>query len=215
MFPCRSRFRKKKSGSHAPFRPKIFRKRIFSKKSSGYPIFRCFWVFWDRCHYRKFFLTRFQFLGPGSRKKKKIGRKNFVPILSVWARKSFETLAIIVIFRKKKKQRKKKERKKKRAKKKIQSVLFPCLRAAPWFCWCSRLASLAQSSLGPAQYRRWAFIQLCISELIIADPFCYHIISLPSSTYIYVVRLTLPGNRSIQALRVFDYNGCRSPPAAG
>ena len=44
-----------------------------------------------------------------------------------------------------------------------------CLRAAPWFCWCSRLASLAQSSLGPAQYRRWAFIQHCISELIIAN----------------------------------------------
>ena len=131
---------------------------------------------------------------------KKIGRKNFVPILSVWARKSFETLAIIVIFRKKK--QRKKRAQKKRGKKKFQSVLFPCLRAAPWFCWCSRLASLAQSSLGPAQYRRWAFIQLCISELIIADPFCYHIISLPSSTYIYVVRLTLPGNRSIQALKV-------------
>ena len=171
-------------------------------------------MFWDRCHYRKFFLTRFQYFG--SRQLKKIfGRKkNFLPILSVWPGKSFETLAIIVIFRKKK-ERKKKQRKKKSEKKRFQSVLFPCLRAAPWFCWCSRLASLAQSSLGPAQYRRWAFIQLCISELIIADPFCYHIISLPSSTYIYVVRLTLPGNRSIQALRVFDYNGCRSPPAAG
>ena len=48
-------------------------------------------------------------------------------------------------------------------------MLFPCLRAAPWFCWCSRLASLAQSSLGPAQYRRWAFIQHCIFELIIAN----------------------------------------------
>ena len=211
MFPCRSRFRKKKSRvATLRLGPKFFENAFF-EKISGYPIFRCFWVFWDRCHYRKFFLTRFQFLGPGSRKKK-IGRKNFVPILSVWARKSFETLAIIVIFRKKK-QRKKRAQKK--SEKKIQSVLFPCLRAAPWFCWCSRLASLAQSSLGPAQYRRWAFIQLCISELIIADPFCYHTISLPSSTYIYVVRLTLPGNRSIQALRVFDYNGCRSPPAAG
>ena len=168
-------------------------------------------MFWDWCHYRKFFLTRFQFLGPGSRKKKLV-EKIFVPILSVWARKSFETLAIIVIFRKKKAAQKKAQKK---SEKKIQSVLFPCLRAAPWFCWCSRLASLAQSSLGPAQYRRWAFIQLCISELIIADPFCYHIISLPNSTYIYVVRLILPGNRSIQASRVFDYNGCRSPPAAG
>ena len=95
--------------------PKFFENAFF-EKISGYPIFRCFWVFWDRCHYRKFFLTRFQFLGPGSQKKKKIGQKNFVPILSVWARKSFETLAIIVIFRKKKaaqkKERKKKERKK-------------------------------------------------------------------------------------------------------
>ena len=50
------------------------------------------------------------------KKKKKIGRKNFVPILSVWARKSFETLAIIVIFRKKKAAQKK-ERKKKSEKK--------------------------------------------------------------------------------------------------
>ena len=163
-------------------------------------------MFWDRCHYRKFFLTRFQFLGPGSQKKKLV-KKNFVPFLSVCAKKSFETLAIIVIFRKKKnsakeKRAQKKSSAKKKSEKKIQSVLFPCLRAVPWFCWCSRLASLAQSSLGPAQYRRWAFIQLCISELIIADPFCYHIISLPSSTYIYIVRLTLPGNRSIQALRV-------------
>ena len=168
-------------------------------------------MFWDRCHYRKFFFDPFPVFGSGQ-SKKKIGRKNFMPILSVWARKSFQTLAIIVIFRKKKAAQKK-ERKKRAIF--FQSVLFPCLRVAPWFCWCSRLASLAQSSLGPAQYRRWAFIQLCISELIIADPFCYHIISLPSSTYIYVVRLTLPGNRSIQALRVFDYNGCRSPPAAG
>ena len=144
MFPCRSRFRKKKSPETTlRLGPKIF------EKISGYPIFRCFWVFWDRCHYRKFFLTRFQFLGPGSRKK--IGRKNFVPILSVWARKSFETLSIIVIFRKKKAAQKKKSAKKK-SEKKFQSVLFPCLRAAPWFCWCSRLASLAQSSLGPAQY---------------------------------------------------------------
>ena len=52
-----------------------------------------------------------------------------MPILSVWAKKSFETLAIIVIFRKKKKaaqkkrERKKKAAQKKRAKKKIQSVL--------------------------------------------------------------------------------------------
>ena len=158
------------------------------------------------------FFDPFPVFGSGQ-SKKKIGRKNFVPILSVWARNSFETLAIIVIFRKKKAAQKKERKKKER--KKIQSVLFPCLRAAPWFCWCSRLASLAQSSLGPAPYRRWAFIQLCISELIIADPFCYHTTSLPSSTYIYVVCLTLPGNRSIQALRVFDYNGCRSPPAAG
>ena len=42
-----------------------------------------------------------------------------MPILLVWAKKSFETLAIIVIFRKKKKkeERKKKERKKKERKK--------------------------------------------------------------------------------------------------
>ena len=95
--------------------PKFFENAFF-EKISGYPIFRCFWVFWDRCHYRKFFLTRFQFLGPGSQKKK-IGRKNFVPILSVWAKKSFETLAIIVIFRKKKK---KAAQKKKSAKKTAQ-----------------------------------------------------------------------------------------------
>ena len=85
--------------------PKFFENAFF-EKISGYPIFRCFWVFWDRCHYRKFFLTRFQFLGPGSWKKKNWS-KNFVPILSVWARKSFETLAIIVIFRKKKTAQKK------------------------------------------------------------------------------------------------------------
>ena len=34
------------------------------------------------------------------------------------------------------------------------------------------------------------------------DHFYHHIISLPSSTYIYVMRLTLPDNHSIQALRV-------------
>ena len=45
-----------------------------------------------------------------------------MPILSVWAKKSFETLAIIVIFRtKKKKQRKKK---KKSAKKKSEKKNF-------------------------------------------------------------------------------------------
>ena len=163
------------------------------------------------CHHSDFLSHFFVIAAPISEKN---SQQNFMPILSFWPGKSFETLAIIVIFRKKKSSAKNK-RAQKKSEKKIQSVLFPCLRAAPWFCWCSRLASLAQSSLGPAQYRRWAFIQLCISELIIADPFCYHIISLPSSTYIYVVRLTLPGNRSIQALRVFDYNGCRSPPAAG
>ena len=36
-----------------------------------------------------------------------------MPILSVWPGKSFQTLAIIVIFRKKKEERKKKEREKK------------------------------------------------------------------------------------------------------
>ena len=49
----------------------------------------------------------------------------FVPILSVWPGKSFETLAIIVIFRKKKEERKKKSAKKKRAKKKIPEWAFP------------------------------------------------------------------------------------------
>ena len=44
-----------------------------------------------------------------------------MPILSVWAKKSFETLAIIVIFRKKKERKKKAAQKKER--KKIQSVL--------------------------------------------------------------------------------------------
>ena len=34
--------------------PKFFENAFF-EKISGYPIFRCFWVFWDRCHYRKFF----------------------------------------------------------------------------------------------------------------------------------------------------------------
>ena len=46
-----------------------------------------------------------------------------MPILSVWRGKSFETLAIIVIFRKKKEERKKKERKKK-SEKKIFRVCF-------------------------------------------------------------------------------------------
>ena len=105
-------------------------------------------------------------------------------------------------FSQKKRGAQKKEERQRKQSDFFQSVLFPRLRAAPWFCSCSRLVSLVRSSLGLAQYRRWAFIQLCISELIIADLFCYHIISLPSSTYIYVVRLTLPGNRSIQALRV-------------
>ena len=44
-----------------------------------------------------------------------------MPILSVWRGKSFETLAIIVIFRKKKEERKKKERKKKERKKKTRA----------------------------------------------------------------------------------------------
>ena len=41
-----------------------------------------------------------------------------MPILSVWAKKSFETLAIIVIFRKKKQRKKKQRKEKERAKKK-------------------------------------------------------------------------------------------------
>ena len=164
-------------------------------------------MFWDRCRYRTFFWPVSSFWVRAVRKtKKKLVEKISCPSCQFDLGKStlwdfFRSFFCAAFFLRKITI--------------MASVLFPCLRAAPWFCWCSRLASLAQSSLGPAQYRRWAFIQLCISELIIADPFCYHIISLPSSTYIYVVRLTLPGNRSIQALRVFDYNGCRSPPAAG
>ena len=46
-----------------------------------------------------------------------------MPILSVWAKKSFETLAIIVIFRKKK-QRKKKSAKKQKKEQKKYPVCF-------------------------------------------------------------------------------------------
>ena len=46
-----------------------------------------------------------------------------MPILSVWAKKSFETLAIIVLFRKKKAAQKK-ERKKKESEKKNFRVCF-------------------------------------------------------------------------------------------
>ena len=54
---------------------------------------------------------------------KKLSKK-FVPILLVWlgCNKGFQTLAIIVIFGKKRKNNNN------------QSVLFPCFRAASWFC---------------------------------------------------------------------------------
>ena len=183
MFPCRSRVATLRLG------PKFFENAFF-EKFSGYPIFRCFWVFWDRCHYRKFFLTRFQFLGPGSRKKNWSQKFCVYPVILTW--EEFWDTRHYSDFSQKKRLRKKK----------ISECAFPLFTCRAVILLVSRLASLAQSSLRPAQYRRWAFIQLCISELIIADPFCYHIISLPSSTYIYVVRLTLPGNLSIQALRV-------------
>ena len=93
-----------------------------------------------------------------------------MPILSVWRGKSFEALAIIVIFRKKKEERKKKEYKKK-SEKKSSRVCFSLIYVQPVILLVFWLASLARSTLGPAQYRRWAFIQLCISELIIDDPF--------------------------------------------
>ena len=77
------------------------------------------------------FFDLFPVFGSGQSKKKNlVEKKKFVPILSVWPRKSFETLAIIVIFRKKK-QRKKKgakkkaAQKKKKSEKKISECAFP------------------------------------------------------------------------------------------
>jgi hypothetical protein len=94
-----------------------------------------------------------------------ISKKNLVPILIFHLADRFETLSIC------------------------------CVLVSRRDSWCSRLASLAWASLGPAQYHRWAVIQPRIAVL----NFCYRYCSHPE-LHIFLHRaLTPPGNRSIES----------------
>jgi hypothetical protein len=56
----------------------------------------------------------------------------------------------------------------------VQSTAICCFSVSQRDSWCSRLASLAWASLGPAQYRRWAVIQPCIAILNFCYRYCSH-----------------------------------------
>ena len=71
MFPCRSRVATLRLG------PKIFENAFFEKKNLAILFVGVSECFETGAIVGSFFLTRFQFLGPGSQKKKKNWSKKF------------------------------------------------------------------------------------------------------------------------------------------
>jgi hypothetical protein len=78
----------------------------------------------------------------------------------------------------------------------VELFLCSCCRRT-LTCWCSRLASLVCSSLGPTQYGCWVFFQHCITVLTFAI-FCYNIKPSYSSTYLCTCFVSTPGNPFVQ-----------------
>ena len=127
VFPCLSRSQRKESGDpRAVFRPKFRQPKIFFP----YPIFRPRVVFWDTRHHSDF-LSHFFVVAALISEKKIVKKFCAHPVSLTW--EEFWDTRHYSDFSQKKKSAKKKSAKK-RAKKNFQSVLFPCLRAAPWFC---------------------------------------------------------------------------------
>jgi hypothetical protein len=95
-----------------------------------------------------------------------------------------------VSLKKNKKKLQKKKRKEKRTKKSNNNEGALCVFSfllcggALWFTFVSRLASLAQSSLGPAYYHRWMISQLAFFANVVLVLPCLLLSATYSSTYI-------------------------------